>query len=75
MYELATQMPGFISYKDYVAEDGENLSLVHFDTLEHLEAWRTHPEHRQAQERGRAEFYSEYCVQVCQLLRESKFPG
>jgi hypothetical protein len=28
MYELATRMPGFISYKDFVAADGESVSLV-----------------------------------------------
>jgi heme-degrading monooxygenase HmoA len=75
MFELATQMPGFVSYKDFVAEDGESVSIVEFDTLEHLQAWRTHPEHVAAQERGRRELFSDYRVQVCQLLRESRFPS
>src|SRR5438477_326618 len=28
MYGLGSQMPGFISYKDFVSEDGENVTIV-----------------------------------------------
>jgi heme-degrading monooxygenase HmoA len=73
MYELATAMPGFIGYKDFVAEDGENLALVEFDTLDHLTAWRNHPEHRQAQEQGKAAFFREYHIQVCTTVRDYAF--
>jgi len=73
MYELAASMPGFISYKDFVAEDGENVSIIEFESLETLAAWRDHPEHRIAQERGRAAFFSEYQIQVCAPLRTAQF--
>lgn len=74
MYALATAMPGFVSYKDFTAEDGENVSIVEFDTAEHLQAWREHPEHRAVQARAREALFSEYQVQVCNLVRESRFP-
>jgi heme-degrading monooxygenase HmoA len=74
MYELATAMPGFMSYKDYQAPDGENVSIVEFDTPEHLEAWRNHPEHRAAQARARELLFTEYNVQVCSLVRQCAFP-
>jgi len=32
MYELASAMPGFVSYKDFAAQDGENVTIVEFDT-------------------------------------------
>lgn len=32
MYELASAMPGFMSYKDYAAADGESLTLVAFES-------------------------------------------
>ncbi len=70
MYELATAMPGFVSYKDYTAEDGENVSIVEFESEETLLAWRNHPEHRAGQEEGRRSFFSEYRVQVCAPLRD-----
>ncbi|MFZ5863946.1 MAG: antibiotic biosynthesis monooxygenase family protein [Nitrospirota bacterium] len=70
MYELASVMPGCISYKDFTAADGENVSIVEFQSPETLAAWRDHPEHRVARQRGRDEFFSEYRIQVCTLDRD-----
>jgi heme-degrading monooxygenase HmoA len=74
MYALVTAMPGFIGVKDFQADDGEAMAIAEFDTLEHLMAWREHPEHKAAQERGRKEFFKEYSTQVCTTVRNSHFP-
>lgn len=74
MYELATGMPGFVSYRDYISADGESLSIAQFETTEQLAAWRDHPEHREVQRRAREALFTEYQVQVCRLERESRFP-
>lgn len=73
MHLLATAMPGFIAYKDFTAPDGENVSLVEFESLEALAAWRHHPEHLAAQEAGRRDFFADYQVQVCTPLRSYRF--
>ena len=73
MYELASAMPGYISYKDFAAEDGENVSVIEFESLETLAAWRDHPEHKAVQQRGRDEFFAQYRIQVCTLVRDSCF--
>jgi len=73
MYRLAASMPGFISYKDFASEDGENVTLVEFESTETLADWRDHPEHQEAQRQGRAEFFSDYTIQVCQALRAYTF--
>lgn len=73
MYELAAEMPGFISYKDFAAADGESLTLVEFESAEALAAWRDHAEHREIQARGRERYFSEYSVQVCSPLRAYAF--
>jgi heme-degrading monooxygenase HmoA len=73
MSELASGMPGFVSYKDFVAEDGENVSIVEFESPEALAAWRSHPEHALAQTRGRTDFFSEYRIQVCTPIRDYAF--
>jgi heme-degrading monooxygenase HmoA len=73
MYEIAASMPGYISYKDFAAEDGENVSVIEFESLETLAAWREHPEHKAAQQRGRDEFFAEYHIQVCMPVREYRF--
>jgi heme-degrading monooxygenase HmoA len=63
-----------VSYKDFVADDGESVSIVEFDTPEHLAAWREHPEHRKVQARAREALLSEFRVQVCRLERQATFP-
>jgi heme-degrading monooxygenase HmoA len=73
MFELASSMPGFLSYKDFVAEDGENVSIVEFESLETLAAWRDHAEHKVAQQQGREKFFAEYRIQVCMPVRAYEF--
>ena len=73
MYECASAMPGFVSYKDFAAADGESVTIVEFASEPQLLAWRNHPEHVQAQERGRREFFSAYQIQVCAQQRAYGF--
>ncbi len=69
MYLLAKDMPGFLSYKDFSAADGENLSLIEFDSEEHLAAWRHHPEHLAAEQAGKEKYFASYHIQVCKVIR------
>jgi heme-degrading monooxygenase HmoA len=73
MFEIAKSMPGFISYKAFFAEDGERVSIHEWESVEHLQAWRMHPEHVKAQKQGRTDYYEEYTSQVCETQRQSKF--
>lgn len=75
MYQLACEMPGFISYKDFAAQDGEYVSIVEFESMETLAAWRNHPEHKEAQRQGRERYFSEYHIQVCTTVRDYRFPA
>jgi heme-degrading monooxygenase HmoA len=75
IYELAVKMPGLISATDFVAEDGERVAIIEFDTEEHLLAWRDHLEHRRAQAEGRERFYASYSLQICKVERSSTFDG
>lgn len=72
--DIAVTMPGFISIKTFTAEDGERVSIVEFESEETVRAWREQVDHRQAQELGRKLFYSEYHIQVCQVIRDYSFP-
>lgn len=73
MHDLVDAMPGFISIKEYMAEDGEVIDVARFEDEAALEAWKTHPEHREAQRRGREEFYDRFYVQACRVFREYEF--
>jgi heme-degrading monooxygenase HmoA len=74
---LAQSMPGYRSHKVFVAEDGERVTLVEFADEGSQRSWSSQADHVAAKKRGREAFYSEYSIQVCQVLRESHFraPG
>lgn len=74
MSELARTMPGYISHKTFIAQDGERCTIAEFDTEENMRAWSSHPEHVEAKKKGRASFYSEYDIKSCTVIREHRFP-
>jgi len=69
MHELVAQHPGFISIESFETPDGQDVSLELFESEESVKAWRSHPEHREAQRRAREEFYSWYSVQASEVVR------
>lgn len=73
MLERAHAMPGLVDVKSFTAADGERVTIVEFDSREHHDAWRVDPEHRDAQRRGRDEFYATYSIQVCEVVRANSF--
>ncbi len=73
MERLVSAMPGFISFKTFTAADGERLALGEFESEEAVAAWREHPEHREAQRRGRADFYERFRLQILTPLRDTRF--
>ena len=50
LLRLASAVPGFISFRHYMSDDGEMLAVVEFASAEALTAWRDHSDHRKAQQ-------------------------
>ena len=73
MSELARTMPGHLSHKTFVAEDGERVTIVEFKDQDSQSAWAKQSEHVAAKRRGREAFYAEYSIQVCEVVRESRY--
>lgn len=73
MSSLAQGMPGYVSHKSFVADDGERVTLVEFADEASQRQWALHAEHVAAKKRGRESFYAEYSLQVCEVVRESKY--
>jgi heme-degrading monooxygenase HmoA len=71
--ELARSMPGYVEHKIFVAADGERVTLVTFADRASHDAWRDHPDHRDAQRAGVRAYYSEYSVAVGTVERASHF--
>jgi heme-degrading monooxygenase HmoA len=75
MLDEARQMPGFVDFKTFVADDGERVSIVTFADAPSHEAWRDHADHRRAQQAGRDRLYASYQIQVCHCLGVRRFPA
>ncbi len=69
MSALARTMPGYLEHKVFTAEDGERVTLVRFADAESHEAWARHPDHRVAQQAGRASYYDTYSIAVADIDR------
>jgi heme-degrading monooxygenase HmoA len=66
MLALARDVPGFVDFKTFTADDGERVSLVTFDGPDSHAQWRDNARHRDAQRMGRSDFYEQYSIQVCE---------
>lgn len=73
MKELAAAMPGYISHKGFIAEDGERVTIVEFESEDTQRAWAELPAHRKAQQLGRERYFSEFSIHVCKTLRSNSF--
>lgn len=71
--EIAGSMPGYISHKGFVAEDGERVSIHYWESEEQLRAFRDHPEHREIQKFGREKLYEEFSSHVSEVIRDATF--
>ena len=62
MEELARAQPGFLSFKSYVADDGEVIALSEWADEDAARAWRRNAEHAEVQARGRDIYYHDYTL-------------
>lgn len=73
MEALARLQPGFVSFKSYVAEDGEIVALSEWADEAAALAWRRQAEHAAVQGRGRAEYYQDYTLFACAEPRVHRY--
>lgn len=62
MEALARAQPGFLSFKSYVAQDGEVIALSEWASEDAARAWRRNGDHAEVQARGRSEYYESYTL-------------
>ncbi len=73
MLELAHEQPGYLSFKSYVAEDGEVVALSEWADEASARAWGRLAEHAVVQGRGRAAYYETYTLFACDNPRIHQF--
>lgn len=65
--ELARQQPGFIGYEGVRQDIG--ISVSYWESLDAIQAWKEHPEHRKVQEMD-AVWYGESRIRVCKVEKD-----
>ena len=74
MDDLVVTMPGYVSHTSFRDDaSGKGVTISYFDSMEHLVAWKEEPLHREAQALGRTEFYSEYEIEVAEIVRNYRW--
>ena len=73
----AATFEGFIDAKDFIAEDGERLSVVRWKDLPTLARWRTDLQHVAAKAAGRERWYESYQIEIASIIEVHSFeaPG
>tara|TARA_E500000305_G_scaffold108322_1_gene110427 strand:- start:923 stop:1237 length:315 start_codon:yes stop_codon:yes gene_type:complete len=73
MEELAQAQPGFLSFKSYVAEDGEVVAISEWENEAAATGWGRHAEHAIVQARAREGYYASYTLIACNSPRIHNF--
>lgn len=66
--ERAMQQYGCVAFES-VTENGRELTVSHWRSLEDIARWKQDPAHEKAQARGRAKWYRAHQVHVVEVLR------
>jgi heme-degrading monooxygenase HmoA len=69
MRELALSEFGCIEFKS-VTDGCDEIALSYWPDEQSIRSWKLHPEHLEAQQRGRELWYESYTVQVANIGRE-----
>lgn len=70
MVELAAQQPGFLGVESVRSPDGLGITVSYWTSEEAIAAWRSHADHRIAQETGKRTWYSDYRVRIARVERD-----
>ncbi|MDH4564723.1 MULTISPECIES: antibiotic biosynthesis monooxygenase [unclassified Pseudomonas] len=70
MLELAREQPGFLGVESARGADGLGITVSYWRDEESIRTWRVQAEHREAQRRGRAEWYRAFRTRVAYVERD-----
>ena len=74
MVTLAQEQPGFLGYESARdAQSGLGITVSYWRDEESIRNWKANMEHRLAQKRGYADWYSHFATRVCRVERANEF--
>ncbi len=73
MQTLAGAQSGYLGIESARGQDGLGITLSYWRTLDDVRAWKAVAEHREAQRRGREDWYRAYRTRVALVERQYGF--
>ena len=67
MLELARRQPGFLGMES--AREAIGITVSYWSDLDSIRQWKSNLAHREAQRRGREDWYSDYRVRIAKVER------
>ena len=71
MVDLASRQPGFLGVESARNELG--ITVSYWESLEAIQAWKQHVDHREAREKGRSDWYTRFKTRICRVERDYGF--
>jgi heme-degrading monooxygenase HmoA len=69
MAELAAASDGYLGADSARGVDGVGITVSYWRDLESIRAWKANGEHREAQRRGRTDWYAAFEVRIAKVER------
>lgn len=69
----AQGMPGFVDFTIFRGTDGEDLLVVHWDSMDALKVWSADTQHIIAKRLGREKWYEYFKVEIAEVTRNYAF--
>ncbi len=73
MERLARSQPGFLGIESVRDGRGVGITVSYWSSLEAIDGWRKHGDHRMAKRAGRAGWYAAYTLRICRVETVSTF--
>jgi len=71
MEDLAKQQAGFLGIES--AREAIGITVSYWESMEAIADWKRNTDHKVAQQKGRADWYSWYKIRICKVEREYEF--
>ncbi|PIR12031.1 MAG: hypothetical protein COV52_00865 [Gammaproteobacteria bacterium CG11_big_fil_rev_8_21_14_0_20_46_22] len=68
MLERVAEQKGFLRHESVRNQSGYGLTISYWGNLEAIKQWRSNPEHKVIQAKGRSHYYQDYTVRCVELL-------
>lgn len=73
MVDMARTQPGYLGMDSVRDADGNGITVSYWESLDAIAAWQAHPEHLEAQAKGRDTWYARFDLHIAKVERSRRF--